>query len=232
MNQQELKNIVEAALMATQRPLSIDHLIELFAPDTDTPPSRDTMRAVLNELEQDYLGRGIELKAVASGFRVQVRAEISGWVNRLWDERPPRYTRALLETLAIIAYRQPITRGEIESVRGVAVSSSIVKTLMEREWIRVAGHRDAPGRPAVYVTTRQFLDYFNLRSLSQLPALMELKENSEFNLELFQPESLSQQVDEQSTSDDETQVAVSDEQPLDQDKDPGEVQIVETATSP
>jgi segregation and condensation protein B len=174
-----LKSIVEAALLAAGRPLSIDDLLELFG--EEERPNRHDVQHALTELEQDYLGRGMELRAVASGFRVQIRAEYAPWVSRLWEERPSRYSRALLETLALIAYRQPITRAEIEDIRGVSVSTSMVKTLTERNWVRVVGHRDVPGRPALYATTREFLDYFGLSSLDQLPTLAELRDLDSFH---------------------------------------------------
>lgn len=170
----ELKIILEAALLAAGGPLSLDRLHALFV--EDNRPGRDMIRAALIELSHDYAGRGIELKEVADGFRVQVRRELTPWISRLWEERPGRYSRALLETLALIAYRQPITRGEIEEVRGVSVSTSIIKTLQERGWIKVLGHREVPGRPALYGTTRAFLNYFNLKSLSELPPLAELRD--------------------------------------------------------
>lgn len=174
MTEQQLKNIVEAALLAAGRPLTLDHLLRLFA--EDNPPERQALRKALTTLMEEYADRGIELTEVASGFRIQVREELAPWLHRLDEERPPRYSRALLETLALIAYRQPITRGEIEEVRGVSVSSNIIRTLLEREWIRVVGHRDVPGRPAMYGTTRQFLDYFNLKGLDELPTLAELRD--------------------------------------------------------
>jgi len=139
---------------------------------------------MIDQLNEDYAGRGIEIKRVSSGYRLQVKKELAVWVSRLWDEKPARYTRALLETLSLIAYRQPITRGEIEDVRGVSVSSNIVKTLLERDWIKVLGHRDVPGKPAMYGTTREFLDYFNLKSLSDLPSLQELRDIESINAEL------------------------------------------------
>lgn len=182
MNDDELKNIIEAALLAAGRPLSLEQLESIF--EEDQRPERDMIRKMIDELNQEYESRGIEIQRVASGFRLQVKKELAPWVSRLWDERPARYTRALLETLALIAYRQPITRGEIEDVRGVAVSSNIIKTLLEREWIRVLGHRDVPGKPAMYGTTREFLDYFNLKSLSQLPTLQELRDIDSINAEL------------------------------------------------
>ncbi|MCB1778159.1 MAG: SMC-Scp complex subunit ScpB [Candidatus Competibacteraceae bacterium] len=165
----ELKVILEAVLLAAGEPLSLERLLEVF-PESERP-ERDAVRKALLELMRDYAGRGMELVEVASGFRLQVPPVYSPWVSRLWEERAAHYSRALLETLALIAYRQPITRGEIEEVRGVSLSSSIMKTLQERDWIKVIGHREVPGRPALYATTRAFLDYFNLKSLSELPPL-------------------------------------------------------------
>jgi segregation and condensation protein B len=173
MNIDLIKNVVEAALLVAERPLTIDRLVALFEPNGAEMGARDDVCRALEALQTDYAGRGVELREVASGYRFQARAEFAPWINRLWEERPPRYSRALLETLAIVAYRQPITRGEIEELRGVGVSPGIIKTLMEREWIRITGHREVPGRPAVYVTTAQFLDYFGLRSLTELPVLSE-----------------------------------------------------------
>ena len=185
-SEQKLKQIAEAALMAAGKPLSLDELMELF--EEEERPERKAMRAAVKALAEEYEDRGIELNEVASGFRIQVRAELAPWVSRLWVERPPRYSRALMETLALIAYRQPITRGEIEDIRGVSVSSNIVKTLLEREWVRVVGQRDVPGRPSLYATTREFLDYFNLKSLEELPTLAEIRDldsiNRELNLEV------------------------------------------------
>ena len=147
-------------------------------------PPRDQIQAALEDIEADCTGRGFELKRTGSGYRFQVRQELSQWVNKLWDEKPKKYSRALLETLALIAYRQPITRGDIEEIRGVSVSSEIIKSLLEREWVRVVGHRDVPGRPALYATTKQFLDYFSMSSLDQLPALSEIKDIEDINPEL------------------------------------------------
>tara|TARA_R110002020_G_scaffold136783_4_gene305402 strand:+ start:11287 stop:12093 length:807 start_codon:yes stop_codon:yes gene_type:complete len=174
MLQPKLEHVIEAALLAAGKPLTLDRLRELF--DEDQAPSLDALREALGQLAEHYQGRAIELREVASGWRLQVREAYSPWVSRLWEERPQRYSRAMLETLALIAYRQPITRGEIEEVRGVAVSSQTVKTLLEREWVRVVGHRDVPGRPSMYATTRQFLDHFNLRSLSELPPLAAIRD--------------------------------------------------------
>ncbi len=185
MNEENLKKIqaiTEAALLAAGRPLSVDQLRELFP--EDERPARQVMEHVLVLLEGACEGRGFELKKVASGYRLQVREEFAPWVGRLFEEKPQRYSRALLETLALIAYRQPITRGEIEDIRGVTVSSNIVRTLLEREWVRVVGHRDVPGRPAMYATTRQFLDYFNLQGLDQLPPLSEVRDLEEIGREI------------------------------------------------
>ena len=180
-----LKNIVEATLMAAGRPVSVKGLLALF--EEDAQPERKAVVAALKELQQECEGRGYEIVEVASGWRMQVRQELSTWVNRLWEEKPARYSRALLETMALIAYRQPITRGEIEDIRGVAVSTNIMKTLQEREWVRMLGHREVPGRPAIYGTTRKFLDYFGLKTLEELSTLVALKElgamNESFELE-------------------------------------------------
>lgn len=170
----QLGNILEAALLAAGRPLNLDELMALFE-DADRP-TRNQVRKALDELQRDFAGRGIELKEVGGGFRIQVKAELAPWMARLWEERPARYSRALLETLSLIAYRQPITRGEIEAVRGVTVSPHIVRTLEERGWIRVVGHRDVPGHPEMLATTREFLDYFNLRSLDELPTLADIRD--------------------------------------------------------
>lgn len=184
MNQTRTKNIIEAALMASENPLSLTQLAALFEKDVEAV-DREVIRAALAELQADYRDRGIELSEVASGYRIQVRSEYAEWINRLFDERPPRYSRALLETLAIIAYRQPLTRSEIEEIRGVGISSTIIKTLQEREWIRVVGHKDVPGHPELLATTREFLDYFNLKKLSDLPSLSELREISHISPDLF-----------------------------------------------
>ena len=179
MNSDLIKRIVEGALMAAGKSLDINHLERLF--EDDERPPRDQIRAALEEIDDDCRGRGFELKQTASGYRFQVQQELATWVNRLWEEKPKRYSRAMLETLSLIAYRQPLTRGDIELVRGVAVSSEIVKTLQEREWIRVVGYRDVPGKPALFATTKQFLDYFNLKSLDDLPALGEIKDLTELD---------------------------------------------------
>lgn len=182
MENDYLKTIIEGALLAAGQSLSVKRLAELFD-ESERPASEDIVNA-LDALASDCAGRGYELKHTASGYRFQVRQELAPWVGRLWDEKPKKYSRALLETLALIAYRQPITRGDIEQIRGVAVSSDLIRTLMEREWIRVVGHRDVPGRPALYATTRQFLDYFGLTSLEQLPPLDEIRDLDDFNVRL------------------------------------------------
>ena len=176
-----LQNILEAALLAADRPLSAEQLRDLF-PETERP-TKTVVEHALSQISLACEGRGFELRQVASGFRFQVREAYAAWVGRLWEEKPQRYSRALLETLALIAYRQPITRGEIEDVRGVAVSSNIVRTLQERGWIRVVGQRDVPGRPSMYATTREFLDYFNLKTLDQLPSLAEIRDLDEIGRE-------------------------------------------------
>ncbi len=181
-----LKSIVEAALLAAGQPLTIAQLAELF--DEGARPTHTEIAQALEQLAADCAERGVELIEVASGFRYQVRTEVHAFVARLWTERASKYSRAMLETLALIAYRQPITRGEIEAVRGVAVSTQIIKTLEEREWIRVIGHRDVPGRPALFGTTRSFLDYFNLKSLDQLPTLAEIRDLEAMEPELSFPE--------------------------------------------
>ncbi len=177
-----MKRIIEGALLAAGETLNLERIGTLFG-DFERP-SVQVMLELLGELAEDYAGRGIELKEVASGFRIQVSRDLGPWVSRLWTEKPPRYSRALLETMALIAYRQPITRGEIEEIRGVSVSSEMIKSLLERDWVRVVGHRDVPGRPALYATTRDFLDYFDLKDLDQLPTLAEIRDLDKVNKEL------------------------------------------------
>ncbi len=178
----ELKNIVEAALLAAGEPLTIDRILSMFP--VDSRPVREAIRDVLKALEHDYQDRGIELKQIDRGYRFQTREKYGDWIIRLHRERPPRYSRALLETLAIIAYKQPVTRGDIEAIRGVSVSTDIIRTLLEHEWIRQLGYRDAPGRPALYGTTRRFAEHFNLASLDELPPLSELRDLEEIGKEL------------------------------------------------
>lgn len=177
----QLKRIFEAALLGAGQPLSFAQLAALF--DDEAAPSHEDVARALEALKEDAADRGVELVEVGSGFRYQVREDVHAWVSRLWTERQVRYSRALLETLALIAYRQPITRGEIEQIRGVGVATSIVKTLEEREWVRVVGYRDLPGKPALLGTTKAFLDYFNLKSLDQLPPLSDVRELEDMDLQ-------------------------------------------------
>ena len=185
MNHEYVKNVVEAALLAAGRPLTLDELMSVF--DERDGSIADEVKSALSTLTQDYETRGLELLEVASGFRIQIRAAVAQPVARLWQERPAKYSRALLETLALIAYRQPITRGEIEQIRGVAVNPNIIKTLHERNWIRVVGHRDVPGKPELLGTTREFLDYFSLKKLDDLPTLAQLKELEDLRVQLTLP---------------------------------------------
>jgi len=183
LSEKELMRILEAALFSAGQTLNIDRLMSLFP--NDKHPGKDAISDALKTMQKEYLEHtSLELKEVSSGFRFQVRDDYSSWVAKLFEERPARYSRATLETLALIAYRQPITRAEIEEVRGVSVSSQIIKTMIERDWIRVVGHRDVPGKPALFATTKGFLDYFNLKSLSELPALAELRDIDAINAEL------------------------------------------------
>ncbi|WP_114241112.1 SMC-Scp complex subunit ScpB [Dyella sp. C9] len=174
MQIEQLKPIIEAALLASSQPMTVPQLLELFGEEDEV--GREAIARTLEALAEDCNGRGVELREVGSGFRYQVRQDVHAWISRMWTEKPSRYSRALLETLALIAYRQPITRPEIEQIRGVVVSSNIIKTMEEREWIRVVGYRDVPGRPALFGTTRAFLDYFNLKSLDELPPLSEIRD--------------------------------------------------------
>ncbi len=189
MEPEQLKRIIEAALLAAGQPLTFVQLNELFG--EEEMPGVDTIANCISALVEDCQQRGVELVEVASGWRYQIRRETQPWVARLWTERQTKYSRALLETLALIAYRQPITRAEIEQIRGVAVSTNIIKTMEEREWIRVLGHRDVPGKPAIFGTTKHFLDYFNLRSLDQLPPLAELRDFTDLEPQLnLDPEAI------------------------------------------
>ncbi len=182
LSPEQLQRIVEGALLAAGKPLTVEDIGNLF--DDNNRPSNDTLREILSVIAEQCAGRGFELREVASGFRFQVVQDVAPWIARLWEEKPQRYSRALLETLALIAYRQPITRGDIEDIRGVAVASNIIKTLLERDWVRVVGHKDVPGRPALYATTRKFLDYFNLKNLDDLPTLAEIRDLDSLNTEL------------------------------------------------
>jgi segregation and condensation protein B len=185
MDDTEVKYFIEAALLAAGRPMSIEQLRSLF--DGRMAPEKAEIRKAITTLNEEYELRGITISEVASGFRIQVKAAMADRLQKLWEERPPRYSRALFETLALIAYRQPITRGEIEEVRGVSVSSNIVRSLVEREWIRVVGHRDVPGRPAMFATTRLFLDYFGLKKLDDLPPLADLSDWESLRVQLNLP---------------------------------------------
>lgn len=185
MSDNYLRNVVEAALLAAARPVSVAELQQIF--DEQSRPTPKELRALLEQLATEYEGRGVTIKETANGYRFQVRTEYAHEVSRLWPDRPKKYSRALLETLALIAYRQPITRAEIEHVRGVAVNPEIIKTLMERNWVRVVGHRDVPGHPELLGTTSDFLDYFSLKSIEDLPPLAELKQLTDLNLQLPLP---------------------------------------------
>jgi segregation and condensation protein B len=178
----ELKNIIEAALLVAGQPLTLERMAQMFP--EDSRPTREEIRAALKQLEQEYAGRGIELKQIERAWRLQTRAKYAAFLGRLVEERPARYSRATLETLAIIAYRQPVTRGDIEDIRGVTVSTEIIKTLLERDWIREVGRREVPGRPVLYGTTRAFLEHFNLSRLEDLPPLAELRDLNEIGAEL------------------------------------------------
>jgi segregation and condensation protein B len=185
MNDQYVKNVIEAALLAAGRPLTMDELVSVF--DERDGSNAEEVHGAIAALTSEYETRGLELLEVASGFRIQIRAGVAEPVSRLWQERPAKYSRALLETLALVAYRQPITRGEIEQIRGVAVNPNIIKTLLERSWIRVVGHRDVPGKPELLGTTRDFLDYFSLKKLDDLPTLAQLKELEDLRVQLTLP---------------------------------------------
>ena len=186
MDAQELKPILESLIMASGKPLSLERMQAVFPEDKE--PNKKVLREALKLLAKDYDGSSVELKEVSSGYRFQVRKDYATWVSKLWEERPARYSRALLETLSLVAYKQPITRGEIEKIRGVNVSTQIMKTLLEREWVQVIGHRDVPGKPAIYASTKQFLDYFNLKSLDELPPLAEIRDIDTINGELDLPD--------------------------------------------
>jgi segregation and condensation protein B len=195
---EKVKNIIEAALFSADKPLSLDQIVSLF--QLDEQPERAEIKEILKNLQEEYSDRGIELKLVSSGYRFQAQQQYSEWVSRLWEEKAPRYTRALLETLALIAYRQPITRAEIEDVRGVGVSTNIMKTLQERDWVKIVGHRDVPGRPALYATTREFLDYFNMKTMDDLPTLAEIRSLDQINGELDLEEGGQKDTDVSDTS--------------------------------
>ena len=212
MDELEIKHFLEAALLAADRPLNVEQLQNLF--DGRSAPDKADIRQALQTLGDEYEGRGISITEVASGFRIQVKASMAERLHKLWEDRPPRYSRALFETLALVAYRQPITRGEIEEIRGVSVRANIVRALLERDWVRVVGHRDVPGRPEMFGTTKAFLDYFGLKKLDDLPPLADLADWESLRVQLDLPE-----VDEQQTADAvdtnvvDTDVAGADELP-------------------
>jgi len=205
---QQVKNIIEACLLVAGKAMSLRQLDELFEGD-ENRPDKETIKTCIEQLQTDYEGRGIELVQVASGYRLQSRAELSEWVARLFPEKPPRYSRALLETLVLVAYRQPITRGEIEEIRGVAVSSNIVKTLQERQWVKEVGFKDVPGKPALLGTTKHFLDYFNLKRLDDLPPLSEIKNLDEMDAALMEAAGIAPAQDMEAANDGETPDGVS-----------------------
>lgn len=208
MDATEIKYFIEAALLAAGRPLNVDQLKGLF--DGRMAPEKAEIRKAIATLNEEYEDRGIVVSEVASGFRMQVKTSMADRLQKLWEERPPRYSRALFETLALVAYRQPITRGEIEEIRGVAVSSNIVRQLLERDWVRVVGHRDVPGRPAMFGTTKAFLDYFSLKKLDDLPPLADLSDWESLRVQLNLPE-----VEDQTDSGvDETAEAAANDLPL------------------
>jgi len=211
VSQKKIKNIIEAALMVSTQPLNVKRLMNLFEENKTIQPNRDSIKKAIIDLQKDFEGRGVNLVEVASGFRFQADDEYADWVNHLFDERPPRYSRALLETLSIIAYRQPITRSEIEDIRGVSVSGTITKTLLEREWIKVVGHRDVPGRPELLATTKSFLDYFNLKKLSDLPPLEDIKDFDSINPDLFDALEKELGKDNNQTDDNETASVIDSE---------------------
>ncbi|WP_339670254.1 SMC-Scp complex subunit ScpB [Dasania marina] len=209
---EQLQRIVEGALMAAGKPLNVQNLIDLFDAEQEQLPSKEQIKTALEDIQNDHKGRGFELKEIASGYRFQVIQEVAPWVSRMWDEKPQKYSRALLETLSLIAYRQPITRGDIEDIRGVAVSSHIIKTLLEREWVRIVGHKDVPGRPALFATTRSFLDYFNLKNLDDLPSLAEIRDLDDMNGELSLEGVDTPNMDTQQSEDDAAAVDPIDQQ--------------------
>lgn len=216
----EIKHFIEAALLAAGRPLNIDQLKGLF--DGRMAPEKSEIRAAITTLNEEYEERGIVISEVASGFRMQVKPTMADRLQKLWEEKPPRYSRALFETLALIAYRQPITRGDIEEIRGVSVSSNIIRQLLERDWVRVVGHRDVPGRPALFGTTKAFLDYFSLKKLDDLPPLADLSDWESLRIQLNLPEV----EDQTDTGVDETAAAAISELPVlfpeDAEEDDGE----------
>jgi len=230
-NPEQLKLIIQAALLTAGKPINIEQMLVLFA--DDEKPSRDEIREVLATIETDYQDTGVELKQVSSGYRLQVGEDLSPWINRMSEEKPSRYSRALLETIALIAYRQPITRAGVEDVRGVSVSTSIIKTLLEREWIKIVGHRDVPGKPALYGTTRDFLDTFNLKSLSELPPLAEMRSieeiQNEFELQFSETQQVDENVDSESEAELNSEILTQEEHSL--ESDAVEAKIIEAESN-
>ena len=252
LTETELMRILEAALFSAGQTLNIERLMDLFP--YDKHPGKDALRSALTALQEQYMeNTSLELKEVSSGFRFQVRKDYASWVAKLWEEKPARYSRALLETLSLVAYKQPISRGEIEKIRGVSVSTQIMKTLIEREWVHIVGHRDVPGKPAIYATTKEFLDYFNLTSLEELPPLAEIKDIDKINGELDLPEPAegeaakdltqtdqagekAEQTTSESTSEEESATVVNLEAEEDSEvatskKNPDEVDVAEAMTA-
>lgn len=224
MTEQELKRIIESVLFAADEPVSLKQLQGVFG--DDNPPETKAIKSAIAGLQEDYADHSLELREVGSGYRFQVKQDYAGWISKLWEEKPARYSRATLETLALIAYRQPITRGEIEEIRGVSVSTQIIKTLQDREWIKIVGHRDVPGKPALYATTSEFLDYFNLKSLQDLPPLAELRDIDSINAELDWGDDDSESLSEAPGED----YSVSDDQDSLNETVPGDEDVQEEAT--
>jgi segregation and condensation protein B len=226
MDEKKLKPILEALIMASSKPMSLDQMQAVFP--EDAVPDKKILRKALKLLGEDYDKNksSVELKEVSTGYRFQVRKDFSEWVSKLWEEKPARYSRALLETLALVAYKQPITRGEIEKIRGVSVSTQIMKTLLEREWVTIVGHRDVPGKPAIYASTKQFLDYFNLKSLDELPPLADIKDIDKINgeLDLPDPEAENETANEATSNADEEQQST-DMQSEEEKKDQSEAVV-------
>ena len=215
METEQLKRILEALIMASSTPVNMDRMLAVFPENQQPDP--DQIREALDALAEDFANTSLELKEVSTGFRFQVRKDYAEWVSKLWEEKPARYSRALLETLALVAYKQPITRGEIEKIRGVSVNTQIMKTLLEREWVTIVGPRDVPGKPAIYATTRQFLDYFNLKSLEDLPPLAEIRDLDQLNGELAFPTEEEQASEGDDTKETVVTIDVDDTQSDDSD---------------
>jgi segregation and condensation protein B len=229
VDQTEIKHFVEAALLAAGRPLSVEQIQFLF--DCSSAPEKSQIRQAISTLQDDYENRGLTITEVASGFRTQIKASMADRLEKLWEERPPRYSRAFFETLALIAYRQPMTRGEIEEIRGVAVSTNIMRSLLEREWIRVVGHRDVPGRPAMFGTTRQFLDYFGLKKLDDLPPLADLSDWETLRVQLNLPEVTEEEAEPETAEITDLPVLYPERRPADDEADSGDGLPAESAAA-